>query len=126
MVFPEEEVHIVELDGVCTVFCDQVGENCGGALRRFHPLLVAVGGVDAAEAAVEAASDAGVMNCGAFAAEAWPEIFLDGQAVEGMPWEFVRTLHRPFGVIARKAEDILIGETKDGLEGTLSTDCVEQ
>src|SRR5216683_5114068 len=116
MVFPEEEVHVVELDGVCAVFCDQVSENCCGALRRFHALLVAVGGVDATETAVEGASDAGVMDCGAFAEEGWPEIFFDGHAMEGMPREFVGAFHRPFGVVAREAEDVFIRETEDGLE----------
>src|SRR5258705_10456528 len=125
MVFPEEEVHIVELDGVSAVFCDQMAENCGGTFRRFHALLVAVGGVDGAEAAVEGASDAGVMDCGAFAEKGGPEIFFNGHAMEGMPWEFVRPLHRPFGVVAGEAEDVFIRETKDRLEGTLSADCVQ-
>src|SRR5712691_338402 len=112
MIFSEKEVHIVELDGVCAILCDQVAEDCGGALRRFHALLVAVGGVHAAEAAIEGASDACVMDCGAFAEEGWPEIFFNGHAMEGVPRELVWTLHRPFGVIAGEAEDIFIGETK--------------
>src|ERR1700758_5058393 len=110
MVFPEEEVHIVELDRVCTVFCDQVAEDCCGALRRLHSLLVAVGSVDAAEAAVERATDASVMDCSAFAEEGWSKVFFYGDAMEGMPGEFVRTFHRAFGVVAREAEDVFIGE----------------
>src|SRR5258705_1826521 len=126
MVFPEEEVHVVELDGVCAVFCDQMAENCRGALRRFHALFVAVGGMDAAEAAIEGASDACVMDCGALTEVGGPEIFLDGHAMEGMPWEFVRTLHRPFGVIAGEAEDVFIRETEDRFEGTVTSDRIEE
>src|SRR5260370_8047298 len=103
MVFPEEEVHVVELDGVCAVFCDQVSENCCGALRRFHALLVAVGGVDATEAAIEGASDAGVMDCGAFAEEGWPEIFFNGHAMEGVPRQPLSSLHRPLAFIPAQA-----------------------
>src|ERR1700712_3069048 len=108
MVFPEEEVHIVELYGIGTVLCDKVAENCGGPFRRFHALLVAIGCVDAAETAVEGASDAGVMDCSAFAEEGWPKIFCDRYTMEGVPGELVRALHRTFGVVARKAEDVLI------------------
>src|SRR5260370_4092533 len=126
MVFPEEEVHIVELDRVCAVFCDQMAEDCGGALGRFQALLVAVGGVDATETAVEGASNAGVMDCGAFAEKGWPQIFFYGHAMEGVPGEFVRTPHRAFGVIAGEAEDVFIRETKDGLEGTVTADRIEE
>src|SRR5258706_1193462 len=126
MIFPEEKVHVVELDGVGAVLCDEVREDCGGAFWRFHALLVAVGGMDTAEAAVEGASDAGVMDRGAFAEEGWPEIFFDGHAMEGVPGEFVGALHRTFGVVAREAEYIFIGETENGLEGTLPADRVEE
>src|SRR5882724_1891611 len=105
MIFSQKEVHIVELDRVCAILCDQVAEDCGGALRRFHPLFVAVSGMDAAKAAIEGASNAGVMDRGAFAEKGWPEIFFNGHAMEGVPRELVRTLHGPFGVIAREAED---------------------
>src|SRR6266550_4698229 len=126
MVLPEEEVHVVELDGVCAILCDQVTENCGGTLRRFHTLLVAVGGVDAAEAAIEGAPYACVMDCGAFAEEGRPEIFFNGHAMEGVPGELVWTLHGAFGVIAGEAEDVLIGETEDRLERTGTADRVQE
>ncbi len=40
VIFAKEEVHVVELNGVGTVFCDKVGEDCGGALGRFHRSLL--------------------------------------------------------------------------------------
>src|SRR6202000_3445609 len=68
----------------------------------------------------------GVMNSGPFAEEKRPKIFFDGNTMEGMPGEFVRALHRPFGVVAREAEDIFIGEAKNRLDRTLSADGVEE
>src|SRR5258707_13612532 len=106
MIFPKEEVHVVELDRVSAIFCDQVAENCGGALPRFHALFIPVGGVDATEAAIKGASNAGVMDCSAFAEKGGPKIFFDGHAMEGVPGELVWTLHGPFGVIARETEDV--------------------
>src|ERR1700692_1809622 len=126
MIFSEKEVHIVELDGVSAVFCDQMGENCGSALRRFHALIVAVRGVDAAETTVEGASDAGVMDCCAFAEEGWPEIFFDRHPMEGVPGKLVRAFHGPFSVIARETKNIFIGEAKNRIEGTVAADCVEK
>ena len=46
--------------------------------------------------------------------------------MEGMPGEFIRTLHRAFGVVARETEDVFIGEAKDGVEGTLTADRFEE
>src|SRR5882757_3210437 len=126
MIFSEEEVHVVELDRVCAILCDQVAKDCGGALRRFHPLFVAVGCMDAAEAAVEGTSDAGVMDRGTFAEKGWPEIFFNRHAMEGVPGELVRTLHGPFGVISREAEDVFIGKAKDRLEGTITSNRIEE
>src|SRR3984893_12369910 len=88
MILSQKEVHIVELDGVCAILRDQVAKDRGSALRRFHALLIAVGGMDAAEAAIEGASDAGVMDCGAFAKEGWSEIFFDGHGMARRPGRF--------------------------------------
>jgi hypothetical protein len=82
--------------------------------------------MDTAETAVEGAADAGVMDRGTFAEEGRPEVFFYGHAMEGVPGEFVGTFHRPFGVVAREAEYVFIGETEDGLEGTLPADRVDE
>src|SRR5437879_11865538 len=112
MIFAKEEVHVVELDRISAVLCDQVAENCCGAFRRFHTLFVAVGGMDPAEAAVEGASDAGVMDCSAFAEEGRPEIFFDGHPMEGMTGELVRPLARALVVVSWDANDIFIGNSQ--------------
>jgi hypothetical protein len=108
VVFSEEEVHIVELNGVRAVLCDQVTENRSGTLGRFHALLIAVRRMNATEAAVEGASDAGVVHRSAFAEEGWPQIFFDWEAMKGMPRKLVWSLHGPLGVVAGKAEDVFV------------------
>ena len=66
------------------------------------------------------------MDRGTFAEEGRSEIFFNGYAMERVPREFVRTLHRPLSIIAREAEDIFIGEAKDRFEGTGASDRLEE
>ena len=126
VIFAKEEVHVVELHGVGTVFCDKVGEDCGGALGRFHSFFVAVGCVNSAEAAVERAAYAGVMDRSAFAEEGWAKIFFDRDAMKGMPGKLVGAFHGALGVVARESEDVFVGEAEDGVERALASHCVEE
>jgi hypothetical protein len=61
MVFAEEEIHVIKLDGIRSVLRYKMAQDGFGTLRILHPLTIAVGSMDAAEAATKWTANAGVM-----------------------------------------------------------------
>ncbi len=104
MIFPKEEIHVVELDGVCAVALNEMREDGDGAFGRFELLLVAVSRMHTAEAAVEGAADAGMVDGGTLTEERRSQILLHRQPMEGRPGELVWALHRALAVIVAQAE----------------------
>jgi hypothetical protein len=82
--------------------------------------------MDTAEAAIERAADAGVMDRGAFAKERGAQVPGDWKAMKGRPRKLVRAFHRPLRVRAMKAEGVLVAQAKDRFERTLSTQRVDK
>jgi len=126
LVFTQEEVHIVELDGICAVVLDEMGEDGNRTLGRLELFLVAVGCVHTTEAAVKGAADAGVVDGCSFPEERRAEIFFNRDAMEGGPWELVRSLHGALPVVAAQAEEIFVEQTLDGVEFALAAEGVDK
>src|ERR1700727_2789870 len=99
VVFPQEEIHIVELNGVGTVVSHEMGKDCSGALWRFHAFFVPIGCMNPAETAVEGTADAGMVYCGTLAKERRTEVLLHGKFVKGRPGKLIRPFHWTFSVV---------------------------
>ena len=126
VIFAKKEVHVIELNRVGAVSGHQIVENPGRSLRRLHTLCPSVGCMDTAEAAIEGAADAGMMDRGTLAKEGGPQVPGDRKAMEGRPGELVRAFHWPLGVGAMKAEGVFVAEAEDRFERSLSTQRVDQ
>src|SRR5277367_4653434 len=100
MIFAKKEVHIVELHRIGAVAASQIIENLDCPFRRLHAFRPAIRSMHTTKAAIERASNAGVMHCGSLAKEGGPEVFLDRQTMEGRPGKIIRPLHGPLRVDA--------------------------
>src|SRR5215470_14699018 len=126
MVFPQKEIHVIELDRICVIFRNKVPQNGDGSLRRLHALFTPVGGMDSAEAAIEWTTDARMMNSRALSEKGRSKILLYRQAMKRRPRETIRPFHWSFGIIAMKTETIFIGKPENAVQRTLATKRINQ
>src|SRR5579862_4419408 len=100
MVFPQEEVHVVELHRVGSVFIDKMPENGDGTLRRLHLFITPISRMHPTEAAIERTANAGVVNRSPLSKERWPQVFIHWDAMKGRPGKAVWPFNRPLAIAA--------------------------
>src|SRR5579864_860613 len=99
MRFPQEKIHIHEYDGIDPVAFFQMPQRRRRAYRVLHLFAAAESGADAAEAALERASDAGLIGSGPLAEVGALQVLLCRNTMKWNDGECVRTLHGALAIV---------------------------
>src|SRR5262249_13586720 len=118
-IFPQKEIHVIELDRVDCVLCRKVTQDrfCPG--RSLHFFLVAECGPDRAEAAPKGASYARLVDGGSLPEKRRKKVSFDRQSLIRNPGEGIGGLYSSFLVVSMRAIFGLKGEPADRLKRPL-------
>src|SRR6185369_8852784 len=96
------------------------------ACGRLHLLAIAISCVNPTEAALEWASDAGLVRGGSPSEEGRTEVLLKGNRMEWRCGKSVRRLHEPFRIVPVQAKHVAIGESLDCIKLAFAAQSVQQ